>query len=282
MPEDTRKKVEELLLAERKKAEDLQHKESSSRGRLSAFQRRAEEERRARLELEAKLASLQPKETPKPLKESATTPRLKELAENDPAYLEALDEYRAEIRKEIERELNPVREQFNQYLRTQQERQQEEYHQRFAEELDSKYENWRQIVYKFDDQNRIQVDDKGTPVFSDQWAHWISEQPPALQRAIVNVEAPEDALWALENHGHWLVSKGYIKAEESAPSPNPQADRIAAKREQDLKKATTPKSAAVPLSPKVPFDPNDEKQLEAARALARKAIRENKPSIYSV
>src|SRR4051812_28633944 len=56
LPEDTRAKIETLLNAEREKAKDLQHRESSSRGRLSAFQRKAEDAARELAEVKAQLS----------------------------------------------------------------------------------------------------------------------------------------------------------------------------------------------------------------------------------
>lgn len=282
LPEETRVKIQEILAAREKEAKDLQHKESSSRGRLSAFQRQASEERTKRLELEAKLAGLQTKEAPKPLKESATTPRLKELAENDPAYLEALDEFRALQRKEWEEELKARDAKLDGYTKLEEQHRAEEYQREFVEKLDSEFGNWREVVYKVDDKGEIQVNEKKQPIFSDGYAHFITDQPPAVQKAILNVESPDDALWAIRQYEQWGKSKGFIKTEDAAAkAPNPQADAIKNKREQDLKKTSVPKSSSTPLAVNTPFDPGDEKAVERLRRAAREALQRGDPTIFS-
>lgn len=279
LPEETRTKIQALLDAEREKAKDLQHRESSSRGRLSAFQRKAEEAARELAELKAQR---QPSQPPKSLKESATTPRLKELAESDPAYLEALDEALSLKRQEWEEELKVRDAKLDGYIQQQNQVRQEEYNRSFTDQLDSKYENWREIVYKLDDSGNVVLNEDKQPIFSDQWAHCIREQPPALARAMLEVGTPEDALWAIDHHTGWLKSRGYIQGEAQVTAPNPQADKIKEKREQDLKKGPVPKSASVPLStaPAVLTDYSDEKAIERLRKAARKAISEGKPDSY--
>lgn len=277
LPEETRTKIQALLDAEREKAKDLQHRESSSRGRLSAFQRKAEEAARELAELKAQR---QPSPS-KPLKE-LDSPRLKELAESDPAYLEALEEALSHRDKEWEERIKARDEKFDGYIKQQETARTEEYNHQFTEKLDSAYENWREIVYKVDSSGNVLLNEDKVPIFSDQWAHCIREQPPALQRAMLDVGTPEDALWAIDHHTNWLKTRGYIQGEAQVTAPNPQADKIKEKREQDLKKGPVPKSASVPLStaPAVLTDYSDEKTIERLRKAAREALSKGKPDIY--
>ena len=283
-PEDVRERVASLLKAEKAEAEKYKRKYDSDIGRITSYQSKYEEARREKLALEQQIAALK-KTPPKSLKEIAPGPRIKEALEQDEVLVETLDELRQQIRKElmeeVSSELTAVRKQYIEPLAEQRQREEQE---RFTRELDTTVDNWREIVYDFRD-GRITVDEKGVPVFSEAWATFIQDQPPAVQEAILNPRRPEDALWALQNYNEWGIRKGYIQTEETPRSesvPNvPNADAIQKKRQDDLKRSAPPKQTQVPLGTPVEDQPGNPEWEARMRAKAREAIAKGDLSILT-
>lgn len=271
-PEEVREKVASLL------KQDRQHREKSDSGRLAAYQSKYEEERRRAAQLEQEIAALK-KTPPKSLKE--ISPRFKELAEIDEDTVETLEELRKRIREEVQAELEEHKKalQAPELERQQMEqiRQQEE----FVKTMDSQCENWREIVYQTGDDGRVVVGKNGIPVFSNQWEHFVNDQPPYLRNLLVDVQSPDQALWAITKHNEWLRENGYIQDDTPAsPTPNADADKILQKRQDDLKKVAPQKSNQIPLSQAPSDDISDEATEMRLRKLAREALRKNDPSIY--
>lgn len=271
-PEEVREKVASLL------KQDRQHREKSDSGRLAAYQSKYEEERRRAAQLEQEIAALK-KAPPKSLKE--ISPRFKELAEIDEDTVETLEELRKRIREEVQAELEEHKKalQAPELERQQMEqiRQQEE----FVKTMDSQCENWREIVYQTDDDGRVVVGKNGVPAFSKQWEHFVNDQPPYLRNLLVDVQSPDQALWAITKHNEWLRENGYIQDDTPAtPTPNADADKILQKRQDDLKKVAPQKSNQIPLSQAPSDDISDEATEMRLRKLAREALRKNDPSIY--
>lgn len=283
LPEDVRQKVSALLEAEKEQVKKLQKKYDSDIGRINAYQSKYEESRRQLAELQSQLTAAN-KAPPKSLKESApNSARLREYAEADPALLEMLDEALALKERELE-------ERFNQRIASVAEPLYEARHveqqRKFNETLDSKYSNWRETVYAVTD-NGIATDDKGRPMFSPAWAQYINDQPPSVQQAIVNVNSPEEAIWALDHYVEWGTRKGlFAPAAENAPqsqtTPNnpviPNADAIAKKRQEDLKKPAPGRQSQVPLATFQNDDLSNEDVETRLRLEIREALRKGGPS----
>lgn len=269
-PEEVREKVASLL------KQDRQHREKSDAGRLTAYQSKYEEASRKAAQLEAEIAALK-KAPPKSLKD--ISPRFKELAEIDEEQVETLEELRKRIREEVQTELAEYKKQMQapeiERQHMEQVRQQEE----FVRTMDSQCENWREIVFQTGEDGRVVVDKKNMPVFSEQWAHFVESKPPYLRDALVNIQSPDQALWAIQEHAEWLKSNGLIP-EEAKPAPIADADKILQKRQDDLKKVAPQKSNQIPLSQAPSENINDESHEKELRRLAREAIKKGDPSIY--
>lgn len=283
LPEDVRQKVSALLEAEKEQVKKLQKKYDSDVGRISAYQSKYEDTRRKLVDLESKLAAAN-KAPPKSLKESApNSARLREYAEADPALLEMLDEALALKERELE-------ERFNQRIASVAEPLYEARHveqqRKFNETLDSKYSNWRETVYAVTE-NGIATDDKGRPMFSPAWAQYINDQPPSVQQAIVNVNSAEEALWALEHYVEWGTRKGLFA---SAADNDPQsqmtpttpaianADAIAKKRQEDLRKSSPGRQSQVPLATFQNDDLNNPDIENRLRQEIREALKKGGPA----
>lgn len=279
LPEEYRQRVSALLEAEKERAKKLEKKYDSDIGRINAYQRKYEESRRELAQLEEKLAAAQ-RSTPKSLKESASTPRIKEAASTDPSLVELLDEALSHQRKELEesftKRLQAVAEPLYEARRHEAERE-------FNQALDSKYTNWRETVYATDEAGKVVLSDKGTPVFSEGWASFIRSQPPTIQQAIVSVNSPQEAIWALDHYVEWGTRNGLFNQPEPAPNSAtvPNADAIAKKRKDDLRKPDPGKPQTPPLASLNQDDLSDERTIARLRRQAFEAIRKNDPSIYT-
>jgi len=269
-PEEVREKVASLL------KQDRQHREKSDSGRLAAYQSKYEEERRKAAQLEQEIAALK-KAPPKSLKE--ISPRFKELAEVDEDTVETFEEFRKRMRDEILAELDEHKKAIQapeiERQQMEQARQQEE----FVRTMDSKCENWREIVFQTGDDGRLVTDKNGNPLFSSQWDHFVKDTPPWERDALVNIQSPDQALWAIAKHTEWLRENGFVQ-EETPPPVNADADKILQKRQDDLKKVAPQKSNQIPLSQAPSEDISDEATEMRLRKLARESLRKNDPSIY--
>lgn len=285
VPEDIRAEIAALLKAQKDEAEKLRHKIVSDDGRVSAYQKRYEDAQKEAAELKAAIAA-KSKEAPKSLKD-ATTGRLKEAAEVDPALVETLDEVVSRMREENEKALAALREELNSATRPLVEARQVEEVSRFTTGMDTEYPNWRDIVYAKDETGKLatQKTEKGeVPLFSDQWAHFISDQPARVQEAIINIGSLDEARWAMKQHIKWLDENGFGKVDdEEAPAQVniPNADAIQKKRDADLKKNAPPKTNQIPLAVVTPDNPTDDAAERRLRLKAREAIRKNNPSLYT-
>lgn len=281
VPEEHREKIASLLKVERERASAAEHRAKSDQGRQEAYQRKYEEARRAQAELEAKVAA-QSKTPPKSLQE--LSPRFKEIAEEDENLVATFEDVREQIRKEMREEMETRIKAATQplYDREQQEaqRHQEQAQNDFTRTLDEKVGNWREVVYAFDEHGKIKTDDKGVPVFSDSWAHFIQDQPPAFQAAYVNPQTTADALRAFEDYSSWGTKNGYFEPEKEPEAKLPNADAIKEKRNNDLKKVAPPKTTSVPLQQTQSMDLSDPVVEARERRLAREAIAKGDPSIF--
>ena len=201
IPEEYREKVASLL------KQDRQHREKSDAGRLTAFQSKYEEERRRAAQLEQELAALK-KTPPKSLKE--ISPRFKELAEIDEDQVETFEEFRKRMRDELLAELEEHKKAIQQPEIERQQQEQARAVEDFNKTMDSQCENWREIVFTTDDTGRVAVDKSGLPQFSEQWMHFVNDQPPYLRDALMNIQSPDQGLWAINEHVKWLKENGYI------------------------------------------------------------------------
>lgn len=282
-PEELRDRVASLLKAEKAESERYKRKYDSDIGRITSYQTKYEEARREKQEIEKQLAALK-KTPPKSLKDLAPGPRIKEALVEDEVLVETLDELRGTIRDEVREEFQAELAQLRKSVEPLNEHRQREEQERFTSELDTKVENWREIVYDVHD-GRITVDDKGMPVFSEAWATYINDQPPKVQEAILNPTRPQEALWALQNYYEWGVRKGYIQSEETPRSESvtnvPNADAIQKKRQDDLKRSAPPKQTQVPLGTPVEDQPGDPAWEARMRAKAREAINKGDLSILT-
>lgn len=281
LPEDVRSQVSALINAEKEQAKKLQKKYDSDIGRVNAYQSKYEETRRKLAELEAKLAASD-KTPPKSLKESASSPRLREMFDADPALAEIFDEAFAQKERELE-------ERFNQRLASVVEPlydvRRHEAERQFTDTLDSRYSNWRETVYATDE-NGIVRDANGQPTFSAAWAQYIREQPPSIQQAIVNVNSAHEAVWALDNYAHWAASKGVGEtADQAQQTPSnaviPNADAIAEKRQKDLKKPNTGRPSQVPLATFQSEDLSNEQDERRLRLRIRESLAKGDPSLLN-
>lgn len=282
IPDDIREKVASQLKAAKDESEYHKKRYDSDIGRINAYQSKYEEARRALLAKEAEVAALK-KAPPKPLKE-LDDPRIKQALETgDEHSVELMEALRETMRKEFEDELK-ARDQLR--ARDEQEfqsRQQKDAVEQFDRTLTEKYDNWREVVYAFDDKGAILLDENGGPRFNDGWLQYVYDQPPTLRSAILNIGSPEDAIWSIDNYGDWLRKKGYVKDEAPQTAVAiPNADAIQKKRDDDLKRKSPPAGHQVALAPTPNVDIDKDEALQTkARRLAREAIRKNDPSIYS-
>ena len=281
IPDDIREKVASQLKAAKDESEYHKKRYDSDIGRINAYQSKYEESRRALAQKEAELAALK-KAPPKSLKE-LDDPRIKQALEvADESSVDLMEALRDNLRKEFESELH-ARDQIRERQDAEAlDRQQREAVDTFNRTLTEKYENWPQVVYAFDDKGAIVVGEDKLPKFNDGWLQYAYDQPPALRSAILAAGSAEDALWAIDNYNDWLHKKGFVK-DEAPAATIPNAEAIQNKRDADLKRKAPPAGHQVALAPSPNVDIDKDPDLEKkARALARKAIREHDPSIYSL
>lgn len=283
IPDDIREKVASQLKAAKDESEYHKKRYDSDIGRINAYQSKYEEARRALAQKEAEVAALK-KAPPKPLKE-LEDPRIKQALEaGDEHSVELMEALRENLRKEFESELK-ARDQ----IRERQEveamnRQQLEAAEAFNRTLSEKWENWREVVFQADDKGALILGEDRQPQFNEGWLQYAYDQPPALRNAILSAGSPEDAVWAIDNYEKWLRTKGIVKDETPTPQATiPSAEAIQKKRDEDLKRKSPPAGHQVALAPSPTLDlDRDEELQKKARQLARKAIKENDPSIYSI
>lgn len=280
VPEEHREKIAQALKASQEQIKREQQKYASDIGRVAAYQKQVEDARREAAEVRAELAA---KNKTPPKKLSELSERFKEVQEADPELGNSFEELREQIRNEMREEmeerfnseLSPIRQDREQ----QQQQQQDRFRDDFTNKLDETVSNWREIVYAHGEDGNILHNEAGVPLFSQQWAEFIKDQPPAFQKAYINVSNADDALRAIEDHVQWGVRKGHFSAPENERTV-PNADAIAAKRNNDLKRTTVPSGVKVPLQSGRDDSGTDEDSIARLRALARRAIKEGDPSIY--
>lgn len=283
LPDEWKEKVASQLKAAKDQSEYFKKRYDSDVGRITAYQSKYEETRRALQAKEAEIAALK-KTPPKPLRE-LDDPRIKQALEaGDEGTVDMLEAVRETVRKEFEAEFSALRKQQMDREREQLEAQQREAVDNFNRVLDSKWDNWRQVVYDHDEQGRMVVDEKNkAPRFNAGWQEYINAQPPGIAQAIVNISSAEDAIWAIDGYNEWLAKTGKIEQPEQASAAVviPNAEAIQKKREGDLKRKSAPAGHQVPLSPNPNVDITDEATEKRLRALAREAIKKRDASIYS-
>ena len=281
IPDDIREKVASQLKAAKDESEYHKKRYDSDIGRINAYQSKYEESRRALAQKEAELAALK-KAPPKPLKE-LEDPRIKQALEaGDESSVELMEALRESLRKEFESALkarDQIRERQDMEVQS---RQQLEAADAFNRTLSDRWDNWREVVFKADDKGALVLGEDKQPQFNEGWLQYAYDQPPALRNAILSAESPEDAIWAIDNYEKWLRDKGIVK-ENTPQAVIPNADAIQKKRDADLQRKSPPAGHQVALAPNPTVDiDSDEGLQKRARQLARKAIKENDPSIYSI
>lgn len=279
IPEEHRGKYASKLQELEAQVRAAQKRYDSDIGRINAYQSKYEEARREAEALQAKLAASQ-KTPPKPLRDLSE--RFRERAEVDDIFVDDLEEFRSKIREETLAEadarLNARLAPFEQRQQLEAQRHQEEAVETFNRTLDEKYPNWREIVYAHDDNGKVRVNKDGQPEFSQQWAHFLRDQPANLRNAYMNVGSAEEAIRAIEDHDQWGIKNGYFtQSDESTTIPN--ADKIQEKRQADLKKSPPNKASNVPLQVRQTEDLNNPEDVNRLRAKFRKAIREGDTSV---
>lgn len=244
-------KVEQLAL-KAKRAEILEHQRRSDQGRVAAYQGKYEKERRQREELQLQLTAQrpqpqQPQQIQNPELDSAEFKQLKEV---DPALAKAIEDKLAQREQQmlnyvngmIQQNLHPVQQQ-QEFLASQRER---EVQLDELSVLDRETPNWKEVVYQLD-QNGDPLIKDGRVVESPHWAAFKSSLPNALRGAVDNSNTAEDALAALQMYHNWAYNhpEQPWNKNPQAPADTPQqptnnnADRIAQKRQQDLRRTTT-------------------------------------------
>lgn len=271
---DLKEKITSQLQLEREKAAKAISQRKSDDGRVAAYQRHYEEAKREREEAVRQLALL--KQAPQKSLKDATTPLLKEAAEFDPKFVDTLDEMRAQLKEEYDAQIAQLRTEMSSQVAPIYEEREHQRVQHFTQELESYAPNWKEVVYAVDDNGQPQKDANGVPMFSDGWAHCIREQPPELQQAMLNVQTPEGAKWALDTYKTWGVRNGYFDADPTPAAAIPNADAIQQKRKQDLTRSAPVKSNTVPLSTNPTEQWDNEKWVAAERHKIREAIRSGK------
>jgi len=244
-------KVEQLAL-KAKRAEILEHQRRSDQGRVAAYQGKYEKERRQREELQLQLTAQRPQSAQQ---RPHSTPEIssaefKQLKEVDPALAKAIEDYNAQREQQllsqvnnlIQQNLQPVQQQ-QEYLASQRER---EVQLDELSVIDRQMPNWKEIVYQLDPNGDPLVKD-GRVIESPHWTAFKSSLPNALRSAVDNSHTAEDALAALQMYHNWAYNhpeqpwnknpQAPVDAQQSIPNNN--ADRIAQKRQQDLRRTTT-------------------------------------------
>jgi len=336
VPENIREKIKsqvEDLATKAKKAQILEQQRRSDDGRVAAYQRHYESERRKRQELELQLANTSrpvvnpPNRTSVPVSSSLTSQQLnqnylesaefKELREADPRLAKAIED-RIQQREQalleqvdrlIQERVQPAHQQL-QELYQQQEIESQNQH---LSVLDQEAPNWREIVYQHDPNTGQPVIDPrtGKQVFSMHWQAFMGSLPENLRRAVIDANTAEEGLVSLQMYENWRThpSQPWNQTQQSSTAsangshPSQQltnsnqshatsneADRIAQKRNQDLKRiSTTAKNYVPPMSQASQFDvePNRytnpeawEKWSEQNFKLALQAIEKRDMSLY--
>lgn len=282
LPDEWKEKVASQLKAAKDESEYQKKRYTSDIGRINAYQSKYEEIRRELEAKQAEIAALK-KAPPKALKE-LNSPRIKQALESgEEDLVELMEETRNATRLEMQEEIKALEARLQQQLTPIHEQRQDQAVQEFDRKLSDRWQNWREVVYQTDN-GRVAVDADNNPIFSEGWATYINDQPSGVRQAITNVTSAEDAIWAIENYERWLKQKGYVtdEAEEKTPAATiPNAEAIQKKREADLRRKAPPTGKQVALQPTPTLDMNNEDMIKKARALARKAIQANDPSIYS-
>ncbi len=245
-------KVEQLAL-KAKRAEILEHQRRSDQGRVAAYQGKYEKERRQREELQLQLTAQRPQTAQQRpnVNPEISSAEFKQLKEVDPTLAKAIEDYNAQREQQllnqvnslIQQNLHPVQQQ-QEYLATQRER---EVQLGELSVIDREMPNWKEIVYQLDPNGDPLVKD-GRVIESPHWTSFKNSLPNALRSAVDNSNTAEDALAALQMYHNWAYNhpeqpwnkNPQAPVEAPQQSSNNNADRIAQKRQQDLRRTTSP------------------------------------------
>ena len=238
--------VEKLLKEKEKEKEELHHAFQSVNGRVAAFQRRYEEEKKLRLSQEERLRSSSP--TAQPQHSSAAPkkplsinddPDLKAIAETDEQLAKVIYSREQAMREEMEelrKELHGVKDAFapvRQY--------QEQQHQNHElSRLTQIIPNAIDIFTYIDPETKV-----------NPWDDWVKRQPRAIREAALSDDA-EEVAGALKLHIYEMREMlGFNRTEESADvttthtqEVNPKLEAVQRERERKLQ-ATPVGSASV-------------------------------------
>lgn len=297
-----KEKVEQLAL-KAKRAEVLEHQRRSDQGRVAAYQGKYEKERRQREELQLQLTAQRPQQQQQaaqvqnPELDSAEFRQLKEV---DPALAKAIEDKLSQREQQMLNYVNGMIQQNLQPLQKQQElqasHQEREIQLNELSVLDRETPNWKEVVYQLD-QNGDPLIKDGRVIESPHWAAFKSSLPNALRNAVDNSNTAEDALAAMQMYHNWAYNhpeqpwnKNPQAPADTNQSINNNADRIAQKRQQDLRRTTT---ASKPMNSFAMNsnahgndepDPSDPAAVERWRskmfAKAVNAIEKGNPNLY--
>lgn len=260
---DEKSKAQVLRIIEEKN--QLAQRDARLRGQVSALDRNLKQERLQRAEYEKKLAS-QPVNPPK----SEAPQKLKDyeqaLAEQDPNFKEYL-EWR------IADEAQRIRESTDQKIQSQiapiHEFREQEVQQKIVEELDKSFAGWQEIVFQKDETGNVQFDK-----YSPHWEMFGQSLSPSFREVVMAPKTLEDAVESFRLYEEF-ASKW--NSQYAAKQDTSQADAIAKKREQDLKKTPVKAPVNLPMQTgELNFD--DEKIQKQVFDDALKFIQDNKPN----
>lgn len=243
------------------------------RNQVSAIDRRLQQERFQRAELEKKLASVQPTSPPS---KDKLPPKLQQLAEVDPIFIDALNEHKALVEQELQSKFDKVLEA---QLKPIYETREQEYQNRIISDLDQSVPNWRDVIFEVEN-GQPKLDDKsGMPIYNRYWVEFVNDQPEYVRNAVLDIKSADQAFWALNQFGQW-ANQRYGQPEQQTPVANiNQADKIQQKRAQDLKKQSV-KVSSVPATAAIEDNPNSEEWQKYAFEEARKVIKGGKSKLY--
>jgi len=264
--------VKEKVLGLIKERDHYSQRDLRLRNQVSAIDRRLQQERLQRADLEKKLASVQPSDPPT---KDKLPPKLQQLAEVDPNIVEALNEHKQLIEQELHAK-------FDKMLETQvkpiYETREQEYQNRIISDLDTSVPNWRDAIYEMEN-GQPKVDQKsGVPFYNKYWVEFVNDLPPRARDSVLQIDSTDQALWALNQFGQWATSR-YGQPEQTPAADTSQADAIQRKRSQDLK--TQPvKVSSIPAAISTEDNPDSEEWKQYAFNEAMKRLKGEKSKLY--
>jgi len=261
-PEDIKEKIKgklEPIALKAKRAEVLEQQRRSEYGRVAAYQGKYEQERRKREALELRLTAPQSTQPPnraaitpnQSSQEYLDSPEFKELKEVDPRTAKAIEDKLKQteqallgnVNKLIDDRLQPVQAQQQHFERLKE----QEIRARELSILDNEAPNWREVVYQINPTTgQPVIQQNGKPAFSAHWMAFANSQPSNFRTAVLDPSTPEDALASFELYSRWHSDPQQPwNAQTTDYAQTNEADRIAQKRQQDLKRIT-PRTSRTP------------------------------------